>query len=46
MVIWELGYLWGVCDLSFAWFLESFFYVAVCIHTCVFLWETCLCMCR
>lgn len=36
--MWELGYLWCVCDLSCTWFLESFFCVAVCVHICVFLW--------
>jgi hypothetical protein len=40
--MWELGYLWGVCDLSFTWFLEK----NSCVAVCVFLWEKSLCMCR
>ena len=38
VVMWELGYLWGVCDLRVSLGVVEFF----CVGVCVFLWGECL----
>lgn len=46
VVMWELGYLWGVCDLRDSLGIVEIFCVGVYDGVCVFLWGECLCMCR